>query len=94
MAKLKLFFELVVFVILIIEFSAEAKPKNYSSSTTSRKSGYMREHLLAFYIIIGVLGGLLGFVVTFACCLRCRDSCKQRNVVPKQNQDDIYVVSA
>ena len=94
MAKLKLFFELVVFVILIIVFSAEAKPKNYSSSTTSRKSGYMREHLLAFYIIIGLLGGLLGFVVTFACCLRCRDSCKQRNVVPKQNQDDIYVVSA
>ena len=94
MAKLKLFFELLVFVNLILVFSAEAKPKNYSSSTTSRKSGYMREHLLAFYIIIGVLGGLLGFVVTFACCLRCRDSCKQRNVVPKQNQDDIYVVSA
>jgi len=92
-AKLKLFTELLVFVILIIVFSAEAKPKNYSR-TTSRKSGYMREHLLAFYIIIGLLGGLLGFVVTFACCLRCRDSCKQRNVVPKQNQDDIYVVSA
>ena len=50
-AKLKLFTELLVFVILIIVFSAEAKPKNYSR-TTSRKSGYMREHLLAFYIMM------------------------------------------
>ena len=71
---------------LIIVFS-EAAPKNYKLRKSDGADGMttMTEHLLAFYIIIGVLGGLLGFVVIFACCLRCRDSCKG-------NQDE-YAVS-
>ena len=83
MTKLKLFLcELLVFVNLIIFCEAAPPPKNYNL----RKSGGTIEPLLAFYIIIGVLGGLLGFVVAVSCCLRCRDSCKQP-VVSNENQD-------